>query len=171
MNEAFDPKGSASDALFALRLITGQGETNGVAAMYAEAARLHGACTSDCNAAEAEGRRDRAEAEAASTTTLFSVDEIMADLHGAMVAARRRQSVCGLDRGTRYLVGDENTLCSQLGGDAMVGIMAAILDGKGGLGRSWRDGMTHPGTFRTIRAATLEDFQTFRVSPKGHLVS
>lgn len=166
MNEAFDPNGSATSALFALRLITGQGETQGVIDMYARAACLHGVCPSDCNDAVAQGREDREEAAKVSTTTLFTVDEIIADLHANLVKAAHRRRTIGTDRGTRYLVCDENTLCYQLAGDSSVGILA----GKGRSGRNWRDGTTHLGTFRTVRRATLKDFENFRVSPKGHVV-
>lgn len=170
MNEAFNPNGTATSALLALRLIAGKGETETVIDMYADAARLHGVCPSDCREAIAEGRQDRADALAAAATTQLTVDEVIADIHADLVASARRQRVIGLDRGTRYLVCDENTLCYQVQGDVLVGILAGKLADKGILGRSWRDGTTSLSTFQTVRPATVEDFHAFRVNPKGHIV-
>lgn len=165
MNEAFDPNSTASAALLALRLIAGQGETATVIDMYADAARLHGVCPSDCQEAIAEGRQDRADALAAAATTLLTVDEIIADIHADLVASARRRRVIGTDRGTKYLVCDEHTLCYQLKGGTYLGILGSDIHG-----RPWMEGMTLPELFRGIRQATLADFQRFRVSPKGHIV-
>lgn len=170
MNEAYDFQGNASDALFTLRLIVGQGDNSAIVDMYEEAALRHGACPSDCREAIAEGRRDRTEAEAASLTTLLTVGEIITDLHTSLVADRRRRKVIGAERGTRYYVCDENTLCYQILNDSMAGVMACIMDSKGRLGRDPLDGITALETFRTVRPATLEDFKTFRVRPEGHIV-
>lgn len=167
ITEAYDSEGSSTSALLALRLVTGRGEAEAVIDMYADAARLHGVCPSDCEVTIAEGRRDRRDAEKAARETLLAVDEIIADLHAALVAEAALRSVTGIERGTRYLVCDETTLCYQLKGQSeSLGIMAGI----GRSGRNWRDGTTHIGTFRSTREATLEDFKTFRVSPKGHIV-
>lgn len=67
---------------------------------------------------------------------------------------------------SKYFVCDENTLCYQVEGDTMLGILAgSVIRG----GRNPLDGVTHASTFRTMRPATVEDFSSFRVMPPRHL--
>jgi hypothetical protein len=69
--------------------------------------------------------------------------------------------------GTKYMVGDEHTLLyKQEGMTYQVGILAgSVLRG----GMNPMQGWTVESMFSVMREATLEDFEFFRVSPKGHI--
>jgi len=66
---------------------------------------------------------------------------------------------------SQYFVCDEHTLCYQIEGDPMMGVLAgSVIRG----GRNPLDGVTHASTFRKIRPATVEDFAAYRVMPPRH---
>lgn len=77
----------------------------------------------------------------------------------------------GIEIGVKYTVVNENTLCYDHGvtlvGIPYVGVLAgSIIKG----GRHWSDGPILINPSDKVRPATLEDFNTFNVSPKGHLI-
>lgn len=77
----------------------------------------------------------------------------------------------GDEIGVKYLVVNENTLCYDhgvtLAGIPYVGVLGgSIIKG----GRHSFDGPILISPSDKVRPATLEDFETFHVSPKGHLV-
>lgn len=65
-----------------------------------------------------------------------------------------------------YYVLNENTLCYSQVGTALLGVLA---DKPQLGGHDWKNGPVVAGGSDKIRPATLEDFEWFRVSPKGHL--
>ena len=66
---------------------------------------------------------------------------------------------------TQYFVCDENTLCYQIEGDPMLGVLAgSVIRG----GRNPLNGVTHRETFRTVRQATVEDFAVYRIAMNRH---
>jgi hypothetical protein len=76
--------------------------------------------------------------------------------------------------GTRYVVVDEHTLGYIQEGQTNIGILAASI--LRGASHTWKDGpLPMPieaelaAGLVTIRPATLEDFNAFRVCPKGHI--
>lgn len=76
----------------------------------------------------------------------------------------------GDEIGVKYLVVNENTLCYDhgrtLAGYPYVGVLAgSIIKG----GHHWADGPIMIMPTDKVRPATLEDFEMFKVSPKGHL--
>ena len=68
----------------------------------------------------------------------------------------------------KYFVVDENKLCYEIPGGTTLGVLAAsVLRGSS---HSWLDGpIARPIDKSRIRPATANDFEEFRVSPKGHL--
>jgi hypothetical protein len=67
----------------------------------------------------------------------------------------------------KYLVCNENTLCYRQ--DGVLGLLG-VLAGKPQIGgRDWRSGSFAPAPSDKLRAATLADFDFFRVSPVGHI--
>ncbi|AGG89023.1 hypothetical protein [Rhodanobacter denitrificans] len=88
--EGYDPKDTAAEALLKLRLVAGMDETVGVIEAYGLAARLHGADQAACDAAVHCGRADRAACMAATASTLFTIDELLADWQSGLVCAWRR---------------------------------------------------------------------------------
>lgn len=67
-----------------------------------------------------------------------------------------------MENATQYFVCDENTLCCQVPGDTLIGILAgSVIRG----GRNPLNGVTHVSTFRTVRPATADDFTEYRCQP------
>lgn len=68
---------------------------------------------------------------------------------------------------TKYVVLNENTLCYRIDGqDYHLGVLAgSVIRG----GHDWKNGPVAVGPLDTLRPATAEDFEFFRVDPKGHL--
>lgn len=68
---------------------------------------------------------------------------------------------------TKYFVCNENTLCYQMEGDTILG----VLGGKpqlGGRSNSPLEEPFHAGPLDKLRPATKADFDYFRVSSKGY---
>jgi hypothetical protein len=80
-----------------------------------------------------------------------------------------RSNVTGaIMRTTKYFVCNENTLCYQMEGDPMLG----VLGGKpqsGGRSNSPLEEPFFASPLDKLRPATVKDFEFFRVSPRGHL--
>jgi hypothetical protein len=80
--------------------------------------------------------------------------------------------VTGIDRGTKYHVVNENVLCYDYGqtlaGSPYYGVLASSVIRGSTLGPL--DGTMVISPKDKVRPATIEDFEIFRVSPKGHLV-
>jgi hypothetical protein len=67
---------------------------------------------------------------------------------------------------TSYHVLNENTLCYLQEGSTLFGVLA----GKPQLGgHDWLNGPVAVTGSDNLRSATLADFETFRVSPTGHI--
>lgn len=68
---------------------------------------------------------------------------------------------------TRYYVLNEHTLCYTIcGSPELLGVLAgSVIRG----GHDWKNGPVSAGGSDTLRPATLEDFEAYRVSPKGHI--
>ncbi len=67
---------------------------------------------------------------------------------------------------TSYHVLNENTLCYLQDGSSLYGVLA----GKPQLGgHNWINGPVAVSNLDKLRPATLEDFDFYRVCPKGHI--
>lgn len=68
---------------------------------------------------------------------------------------------------SKYVVLNEHTLCYRIEGQPYhLGVLAgSVLRG----GHDWKNGPVAFGPSDTLRPATREDFETYRVCPKGHL--
>lgn len=66
----------------------------------------------------------------------------------------------------KYFVLNEHTLCYSQEGSSLLGVLA----GKPQLGgHDWLNGPINVSVSDTLRAATLQDFEYFRVSSTGHI--
>lgn len=67
----------------------------------------------------------------------------------------------------KYIVKNENTLCYRQEGTQFVGVLAgSVIRG----GHNPLNGSIIIAPSDALRPATLEDFEFFRVCPKGHIV-
>ena len=68
---------------------------------------------------------------------------------------------------SKYVVLDEHTLCYRLDGvKSMLGVLAgSVLRG----GHDWKNGPVSFTEESNVRAATVADFDFFRVDPTGHI--
>lgn len=67
---------------------------------------------------------------------------------------------------SKYVVKNENTLCYRQEGSELLGVLAgSVIRG----GHDWKNGAVSVGPSDTLRPATLEDFDAYRVCPKGHI--
>jgi hypothetical protein len=67
---------------------------------------------------------------------------------------------------TKYYVLNENTLIYSQEGTTLYGVLAGKIQLGG---HDWLNGPISVGRLDVLRAATLEDFEYFRVDPKGHI--
>lgn len=66
----------------------------------------------------------------------------------------------------KYVVKNENTLCYRQEGSSLLGVLAgSVLRG----GHDWKNGAVAVLPTDTLRDATLEDFEFYRVCPRGHI--